>query len=298
MGYKHITNLYRPEVAAILDLRRVYALEKVHGTSAGFDYDATRPAGQEIIFHAGGESHPRFVALFNYADLLERFKTMGHKQIRVYGEAYGGKQQAMSGTYGKELCFIGFEVQVGEAWLNVPNADNVITQKLGLEFVPYELVDCTMENLNRERDRPSVVAEWRGMGTDKKREGIVIRPTVELWLANGERLMSKHKGADFQERQNQPAGDIDPAKLEVLKAAEAIAFEWVNDTRLDHILDKLTEAQRGNITSTGLVIKAMVADVYREAKGEIVESKEAAQAIGRRASALFKARVTAIPPTA
>lgn len=294
MGYRHITNLYRPEAGVILKLlRQVYALEKVHGTSAGIEYEMTEAGTDDIRFHPGGESHAKFVALFDREKLIAAFRAMGHKKVHVYGEAYGGKCMKMGETYGKELRFIGFEVEIGDTWLNVPNAHDVVENKLGLEFVPYELVDCTLEALDRERDRPSVVAERRGMGTDKKREGIVIRPLVELWLANGERMMAKHKGADFQERGNQPAPDVDPAKLAVLEAATKIADEWVNDVRLDHVLDKLPEEARLDIRSTPIIIKAMVEDVYREAKGEIVESKDAEQAIRKRASQMFKARIEA-----
>lgn len=42
-----------------------------------------------------------------------------------------------------------------------------------------------------------------------------------------------------------------------------------------------------------LVIDAMVEDVLREASGEIVDSKEARAAIGRRAAQLFRARLAA-----
>lgn len=286
MGYMHITNLYRPEAQVILDLRRVYAMEKVHGTSAHISYDAEQ--GDRLHFSSGGSSHASFTAIFDQPALLAAFAALGHPKVVVFGEAYGGKQQGMSKTYGPNLCFIVFEVKIGDSWLSVPNAHDV-SNKLGLEFVPYELVDCTLSTLDQERDRPSIVAERRGMGTDKKREGIVIRPTVELWLANGERLMAKHKGEEFQERQNQPAPDVDPTKRVVLEAAQAIADEWVTPMRLEHVLDKLPDAT--DMKHTPIVIKAMVEDVYREAAGEVIESKEATAAIGKKAAALFKAHV-------
>jgi hypothetical protein len=39
---------------------------------------------------------------------------------------------------------------------------------------------------------------------------------------------------------------------------------------------------------TRLVISAMVEDVYREAKGEIIESREVTKAIGSKTAMLFK----------
>ena len=39
------------------------------------------------------------------------------------------------------------------------------------------------------------------------------------------------------------------------------------------------------------IIKAMIEDVYREGKGEIVESKEATKAIGNKTVQLFKQKL-------
>lgn len=285
MGYMHIENLYRPKAQRILQLRSCYALEKIHGTSAAVHY-----RDGQLSFHAGGESHPRFVGLFDQPKLLAAFQAMGHPTVSVYGEAYGGKQQGMSATYGKELCFAAFDVQIGDVWLDVPAADALVFA-LGLEFVPYVQVECTVEALDRERDRPSVIAERRGMGTDKQREGVVVRPLFELVTSDGERLMAKHKADDFAERQTPPKV-VDPAALVVLQEAEAIALEWVTPMRLQHVLDKLPEAT--GMQHTPQVIKAMVEDVHREAAGEIATGKAVDAAIGKRAAALYKAHVMQI----
>lgn len=285
MGYMHIENLYRAQAQRILQLRSCYALEKVHGTSAAVHYH-----DGQLSFHAGGESHPRFVGLFDQVKLLAAFQAMGHPAVSVHGEAYGGKQQGMSATYGPALCFVGFDVKIGDVWLDVPAADT-LTTGLGLEFVPYAQVECTVEALDRERDRPSVIAERRGMGTDKKREGVVIRPLFELVTSDGERLMAKHKADVFAERATPPKV-VDPSALVVLQEAEQIALEWVTPMRLQHVLDKLPEAT--SMQHTPMVIKAMLEDVHREAAGEIATGKAVDAAIGKRAAALYKAHVTQI----
>lgn len=59
--------------------------------------------------------------------------------------------------------------------------------------------------------------------------------------------------------------------------------------RLKHVLDKLPQGI--NVESTKLVIEAMVEDVYREAKGEIVESKDVTKFIGSRTAQLFKQKL-------
>lgn len=287
MGYMHIENLYRPDAQRILSFREVYALEKVHGTSAHVSWSADRPT--PLMFAAGGESHERFIRLFDADELAAKFRAVGHASAVVFGEAYGGKQQGMSATYGKELHFIAFDVKVGESWLAVLDAAQVC-DALGIEFVPFERVPTTMDALNHERDRDSVVALRRGVGAGKKREGVVLRPPFEVRLNNGDRVVAKHKRDDFAERATPPHVD-DPAKLQVLVAAQAIADEWVTPMRLTHVLGKLTDAT--DMRATPAVIKAMVADVYREGAGEIVESREASAAIGKRTAALFKARLSA-----
>jgi hypothetical protein len=196
----------------------------------------------------------------------------------------------MSATYGKELKFIVFDVLVGEhSWLSVPDMHRVATA-LGLDVVPWQLVNCDLATLDRIRDMPSEVATRNGCGNDKTREGIVIRPPMELRKNNGARLIAKHKGTTFNERKTDQK-IVDPTKLAVLTAAKAIADEWTTPMRLLHVLDKLplppgsTQHETQQIPD---IIRAMVADIYREGAGEIVESKDAERAIGSRTAQIFK----------
>lgn len=282
MGYLSIDNLYKSQT--ILMFRECYALEKVHGTSAHVSYVADR--NPRLTFFSGGENNERFVALFDPL-LVERFVALGRAVVTVYGEAYGGKQQGMRATYGDELRFIAFDVKIGDSWLAVPDAEQVVAA-LGLEFVPYNRVSTGLDALDHERDAPSVVAQRRGCG-ERSREGVVLRPLVEMTLNNGGRVIAKHKREAFSERAT-PQKIVDPAKLAVLAEAQAIAQEWVTPMRLTHVLDKLLRdtGVRVDISDTNHVIGAMVADVYREANGEVIESRDATAAIGKRTAALFK----------
>lgn len=289
MSYLHIANLYKDQT--ILLLRECYALEKVHGTSAHVSLrllpmqEASGGPSAAIQFFSGGESHERFKSLFDEERLRAAFLTLGQGSLTIYGEAYGGKQQGMRDVYGAELRFIVFDIKAGDVWLSVPEADQ-IAATFGLEFVPYARIATDLASIDAERDRPSEVAVRRGCGV-QKREGVVLRPVVELTLSTGERVICKHKQDDFRERAT-PQKIVDSAKLAVLTAAEEIAREWVTPMRLAHVLDKLPGA---GIEQMAAVIKAMVADVYREAAGEIVESREASAAIGKRTALLFKERL-------
>ncbi len=113
------------------------------------------------------------------------------------------------------------------------------------------------------------------MGEDKPQEGVVIRPIIELHMSNGERVMAKHKREEFSER-GRPTVDLDPSKREMLANADGIALEWVTPMRLEHVLQRIPA---DDMSAAPKVIAAMVEDIYREGKGEIVESREATAAM-------------------
>lgn len=277
MSYLHIKNLYQEK--RILEFKRIYAMEKIHGTSAHISFKEGK-----LSFFSGGASHEQFVSLFDQEALIDNFSFLGQETV-VFGEAYGGKMQGMRATYGDILRFVAFEVKIGECWLDVPNAEEV-AKGLGLDFVSYKIVDTELSSIDAALNEPSVQAVKNGMGDNHKREGIVLRPMFEVRLNNGERLLAKHKHEDFQETKS--TRPLDAAKLEVLTKATEIADEWVTDMRLTHVLDKF---DKPGIEKTGDIIKAMLEDVEREAVGEVVMSKEARAAIGKKTAKLFKDRL-------
>lgn len=297
MGYAHIDNLYKN--ANIRMFRECFAMEKVHGTSAHVRLRKVvnidlPDIGVEVIYYAGGASHDSFVKVFDEPALKAAFLAVPElTDVTVYGEAYGGKLQGMSDTYGKQLRFIAFDVLIGERWLSVESAD-LMAQKLGFEFVPYERISTDQAALDAERDRPSRVAVRRGITEPKISEGVVLRPVVEVTLNNGTRICAKHKRVEFSERASKKDTVADPGKLEVLKKADEIAKEWVTTMRLQHVTDKLAAAEGRplEMKDTGNVIRAMVEDVTREGAGEIEMSKEAERAIGTAASKLFRTALT------
>lgn len=290
MGYAHIDNLYKNQT--ILLFRECYALEKIHGTSAHISLKQDEN-GIEVGFFAGGASHEAFVKLFDIEDLKARFAALGPTKMIIYGEAYGGKMQGMSGTYGKDLKFVAFDVLVNEYWLDVPTAAD-FTAKMGLEFVPYERVSTDIEVLNAQRDLPSRQAVRNGITEPRISEGVVLRPPIEVVMKNGSRICAKHKRSEFSERASKRDTTVDPAKAEILVKAEAIAAEWVTDMRLTHVTDKLAASlgRALELSDTGKVIAAMVEDVLREGAGEIEPSKEAERAIGKATSGMFRKKLT------
>lgn len=290
MGYLHVQNLYKEQ--DILLFRECYAMEKIHGTSAHISWKneaMLAPPGEGgLRFFSGGEKHDNFVALFDQAKLLEGFTGLGVDEVVVYGEAYGGKCQGMKAVYGDKLRFVAFDVKIGDSWLSVPQAEEVVTKGLGLEFVPYVKISTDLASIDAERDADSVQAVRNGCGTGHKREGVVLRPLVEVRKNNDQRVIAKHKRDDFSERAT-PQKVVDPTKLVVLQEASAIADEWVTPMRLSHVLGKLeADGKVLGPEDTKSVIQAMIEDVIREAEGEIADNPDVRRSIGRKSAELFK----------
>ena len=282
MGYLHIENLYKNQT--ILLFKECYAMEKIHGTSAHIGWNCNTKV---VTFSSGGESHENFIKLFDAEFLKACFERIFPDQnVVIFGEAYGGKQQGQSWRYGKNLKFIGFDIKVGELWLDVPNAESVC-KEFNIEFVHYNKIEVNLENLTALRDAKSVQAARNGMGYDHPREGIVLRPLVEMRTNNGERVICKYK--PDEEGETKTKREVSPEQLKVLADAKAISEEWVTNLRLEHVLQKLPV----DIGMEGIpqIIKAMIEDVYREGKGEIVESREATKAIGNKTVQLFKQKL-------
>ena len=281
MGYAHISNLYKDQ--EILMFRECYALEKIHGTSAHVAWK-----DNSIRFFSGGASHALFIKLFDEEALRLKFAALGSPDVTVHGEAYGGKEQGQRHRYGDNLKFIAFDVKIDGCWLAVPQAEEV-AKSLGLEFVHYVRISTDLPEIDAQRDADSVQAVRNGITEPMKREGVVLRPLIEVRKNNGERIVAKHKGDEFKETAT-PRKVVDQDKQKVIEEAEAIAFEWVTHERLLHVLDKLGQV---NMEDAVKVIRAMQEDVNREAAGEIVASKDADRAIGRRAVQLFKKHLQA-----
>jgi hypothetical protein len=265
----------------ILLFKECFALEKIHGSSSHISWKDNK-----LNFFSGGEKHETFIKIFNQEELAMKFTELGVSSAIVNGEVYGGKCQGMSATYGKEMKFVAFDVRIDEKWLSVPQADDFV-KSLGLEFVDYVKISTDLTAIDAARDADSVQAVRNGCGEGKKREGVVLRPLIELTKNNGARIIAKHKRDEFRERTT-PQKVVDLATLKILSDAKEISEEWTTSMRLTHVLDKLGNPTE--ISQIGNVIKAMVADIEREAADEIVFNKAVAKAIGTKTVELFKER--------
>lgn len=278
-----------------MGLKEVYALEKLHGTSANISFG---PDGLKL--YPGGLKSEEFeaVLLTKFDSLKDLEFAMNNAMFRhhealleatIYGELYGGKCQKMSDIYGP-LNFAAFEVKVTPIgrepyWLTVPSA-NYFTTMAGLEFVHWVRGPATLEWLDAQRDKPSVQARRNGMG-EKYGEGIVIRTINEERDRFGERILAKHKAEKYKECRTPRKPD--PAKQIRWSGAQKVAREFVVPERLNHVISHL-EA-RGiypvDKSFTGDVVKETIKDIRAEESDEIDWTPEVSKAIGASAARLF-----------
>lgn len=293
----HVNNLYKDR--DILLFKECYALEKIHGTSAHIEIafenehdidEEFRTNNIKVTIFSGGENYANFCKLFDVEFLKNKFIELNLKNIIIFGEAYGGKQQGMSDTYGKQLKFVAFEVLIGCRWLAVPQAEQ-FCKDFNIEFVHYDIVSTDIAVLDALSNAPSVQAKRNGIVEDKLREGIVLRPLIEVTKNNGDRIIAKHKNEKFKEREHQPKLQIDPKDIKVLEDIKKIVDEWVTEMRLSHILGKFETYTIENIRG---IINLMQEDILREGAGEILisdQNKALLRAIGNRTAEMFKARL-------
>jgi hypothetical protein len=293
MGYLHISNLYAD--TRILHHKECFCLEKIHGTSAHVRWCPDNGIG----YHPGGETMGTFKPLFNEEELVTKFSALHASLpdprpslIVIHGEAYGGKQQKNQWRYGPKLKFCAFDVKFKypdrEFWLPVLSADSIVGQ-LGLEFVHFKQIPCTLEAIDAERDAQSEQAVRNGVTTHGgefiRREGVVLRTLNEELDERGLRIITKHKRAE--ERETKTERKVDTSKVQALQDARAIAEEWVVPMRLMHVLGKL-EGEVVDMTRTSEVIRAMIEDVNREGAGEFHPSNTVNAEISKATGKLLK----------
>lgn len=295
MGYLKIFNLYKCKDISIFP--EVCAMEKIHGTSVYLFLK-----NNKVNYHSGGETTLAFEAIFNkdfiLSELLTIAKENSWSNIRLHGEAYGGKQQKMAETYGPVLKFIGFDIMIDvglptQRWLDLLVAEQLV-YRLGLEFVPYNIGPSTAEWLDAQANLDSVQAVKNGMGSGKPREGIVIRPMIESVFPNGFRAICKHKNRLFWELGSERS------LTDTIKAYsddDAVAVDWVTEMRARHVIDKMMhsrEEKKIHVKETSLFVTNMLQDIIDESEGEIIWTPSITKAIKRKAGGLFNSMIVKI----
>jgi len=108
----------------------------------------------------------------------------------LYGEGYGTKIQS-GGKYKSDgVDFVLFDIKIGDYWLERKNIMD-IAGRLGIDIVPVVYLGKLLGAI--EMVKSGLTSLWG----DFPAEGMVLRPTVELFSRRGDRIITKIKHKDF-----------------------------------------------------------------------------------------------------
>jgi ATP-dependent RNA circularization protein (DNA/RNA ligase family) len=188
------TEFSLPEFEYLKDNEWIFT-EKVDGTNTRIMWN-----GENVVF--GGKTDNAQIPVFLLYKLQELFegtaKRLLLKQIFtdstdvvLYGEGYGNKIQSAGKDYMSDgVDFVLFDVKIGDWWLERENVED-IAKKLRIKSVPI-IGKGTLKDMV-EMTRKGFRSQWG----DFLSEGIVARPTTELFTRKNERIITKIKHKDF-----------------------------------------------------------------------------------------------------
>jgi hypothetical protein len=191
--FKLIEGKYRePEFELLKDIEWTFT-EKVDGTNIRIMWD-----GYNVVFGGRTEnaqipSHlvNKLNELFTGTKIEQIFEQVfGESKVILFGEGYGAKIQKGGGNYSKDQEFVLFDVKVGEWYLKREDIEGV-AEKFSLKVVPI----IAKGNLQTGIDlvKNGLKSQWG----DFIAEGLVAKPSVDIFNRRGKRIITKIKTEDF-----------------------------------------------------------------------------------------------------
>ncbi len=175
-----------------------YWTEKIDGTNIRVQYLSGIPMGCSSMILFKGKTDrvdipPFLITKLKeiFDDKKEYFDKKFDSDVCLYGEGYGAKIQKGGGNYISDgVDFILFDIRIGEYWLDRKDVEE-IGEELGLKIVPIVGYGTLYEAIEKvENGYDSIIG-------NRKAEGLVIKPTIELQNKQGKRIITKIKHKDF-----------------------------------------------------------------------------------------------------
>ena len=188
-----IEGVYRePELELLKDIEWTFT-EKIDGTNIRIMWD-----GHNVIF--GGRTDNAQIPSHLVTKLNELFmgtrieqvfeQVFGESQAILFGEGYGAKIQKGGSNYSESQEFVLFDVKVGEWYLKREDVEDVAL-KFDLKVVPIVLTGKLQDGVDLVK--MGLNSQWGNFTA----EGLVAKPSTDLFNRKGERILTKIKHEDF-----------------------------------------------------------------------------------------------------
>src|ERR1043165_4625104 len=185
--FRLIEGVYRePELELLKDVEWTFT-EKVDGTNIRVIWD-----GHTVVF--GGRTENAQIPSHLVTKLNELFmgtrmeqvfeQVFGESKAILFGEGYGAKIQKGGGNYSSTQEFVLFDVLVGEWYLRREDIEDVAS-RFGLKVVPIIAKGTLAQGVKLIKD--GLKSQWG----DFTAEGLVAKPSVDLFNRKGERRVGK-----------------------------------------------------------------------------------------------------------
>lgn len=188
-----------PEFELLKDIQWVWT-EKIDGTNIRIIWDG-------VTVRYGGKTDDAQIPTFLLRVLQDTFTAEKMKSafpdaisVCLYGEGYGAKIQKGGNYIPNRTDFILFDVKVDTWWLTRESVEDVAA-KLGIQVVPIIGKGTLLEAVEYVKNGyKSTIAENKNYIA----EGLIMKPSVELFNRKGDRIISKIKYKDFPRQQPKP----------------------------------------------------------------------------------------------
>jgi hypothetical protein len=183
--------------------------EKIDGTNirVHFDFD-----GNDVFLGGREENAQIHASLCNFLfqnitpDLfLTSFDPNEVTSVTLYGEGYGvgigpGGNYAEKGTYGFALFDVLVTTQYNTIFLARRDVEDV-ARKMYLEVVPYIESGTISEAIDFVKAGFTSRLNQHAITNQSPAEGLVLKPSIDMYSRLGERIMTKIKTEDFKQLQ-------------------------------------------------------------------------------------------------
>lgn len=185
--------LAHPAYALLADAEWIFT-EKIDGTNIRVIWD-----GESVEIRGRTDAatlYPPLVKaiedIFTPGNMAVKF---GEMPVTLYGEGYGGKIQN-GGKYRPDQGFVLFDALIAGYWLERENLED-IAASLGCEIVPEVHRGTLAGGVDIVRSGLLSYVANEHTGKVIEAEGLVGRPSVQLFDRKGERIQVKIKARDY-----------------------------------------------------------------------------------------------------